>query len=456
MGKNRLNLRRLLEYSQIDRAIFYGLIGNMWSLLAGPVTMFLMIKYFSSELQGYYFTFNTLIALRIFIESGFGIVVVSFASHEWAKLHLDSKGYLSGDSKALSRIISLARIVFRWHFFGGFIALVVIGIGGYFFFSADNSSLNINWKTPWVFLCIFTAINMWIVPALFLLEGCNQVKQIYFYRLVQGIIVAISSWIAIILGAGLWAIVINSAISIVCLVTFIIVKYKHFFIPMLSYTTTAVINWHSELWPMQWRIALSWISSYFISSFFTPLIFHYQGAIAAGQFGMTFTLFAILSSIASMWFITKTPQFGILISEKDFTTLDKQFFKSTKLAIGIFAVAAVILWLSIFSVYNIDIPLAVKLAVRIISPLSAGILLLAMFFGFLTQPFAIYLRAHNKDPYFFINVISAIFVATIAWILVKPYSILGVSIAYSAVMIFFNFPYEIIVWYRCRKKWHLK
>jgi len=437
MRNTELNLRRLAERLQLDRTVLYGLMGSAWSLLTGPVSMLLLVKYFTPELQGYYYTFSTILALKIFIESGFSAVVVSFASHEWSKLHLDSKGYISGDSNALSRLVSLARIVFRWYFVGGFIAFVGLGIGGYFFFSSETSSLSINWQSPWFFMCILTVINMWLVPTVFLLEGCNQVRQIYVYRLITGVCVIVSSWTSIIMGAGLWTAVVNAAMSIVCLVIFILLKYRHFFIPMLSFVTTSVFNWRSHLWPMQWRIAISWISGYFISSFFTPLIFHYQGPIAAGQFGMTWNLIGALASLSGMWIVPKIPQFGMLIAKKEYSSLDKLFYKSSKMSIVIYGIGALSLWLIIYSVYNIDHPLAVKLTVRLIPPLSAGILLLAMFIGNITAPWSYYLRAHNKEPFLGLTVSSSILIGISAWILVKPLSILGVTIAYSAVIIFF-------------------
>lgn len=455
MGNAKVNFQRLAERLQIDRTVMYGILANSWLLLTGPITMLLIIRYFSSELQGYYYTFNTIIALRIFIETGFSAVIVSFASHEWSKLQLDSKGFITGDSDAHSRLVSLARIIFRWHFIGGFIVLAGLGFGGYFFFSMDQSSSNVNWQSPWLFLCVLTGINMWLVPALFLLEGCNQVEQLYSYKLFQGMCVAICSWTAIIMGAGLWAAIINSATVLICLVIFIVWKYKNFFMPMLSYNTVAVINWRNSLWPMQWRIALSWISGYFLSSFFTPLLFHYHGSVVAGQFGMTWALFGAISSIANMWIAPKIPQFGIFIARKDYAALDKLFFRASKLSVGIFALGAFTFWIVIYCIYKIDYPLVSQIAVRLISPLPAGIFLVGWLFVYFTGPFSYYLRAHNKEPMLGVGVLSAIAVASTSWFLVEDFSILGLSIAYSVVAIFFSFPYSLIVWHRFREKWHL-
>ena len=64
---------------------------------------------------------------------------------------------------------------------------------------------------------------------------------------------------------------------------------------------------------MQWRIALSWVSGYFIFSLFTPIIFHYYGPVTAGQFGMTWSVIGMVAAIAGPWLYTKAPKFGMLI-----------------------------------------------------------------------------------------------------------------------------------------------
>ena len=59
----------------------------------------------------------------------------------------------------------------------------------------------------------------------------------------------------------------------------------------------------SEIFSLQWRIAVSWVSGYFIFYFFTPLIFMIYGPVVAGQFGLTFNMIRSLSTV-SLSFIT--------------------------------------------------------------------------------------------------------------------------------------------------------
>ena len=82
----RDTLLRWARIAEIDRAVFVGLLNRMWSLIAGPISLVLIGFYFSPQVQGYYYTFATLLALQVFVELGIGAVIQQFASHEWAKL----------------------------------------------------------------------------------------------------------------------------------------------------------------------------------------------------------------------------------------------------------------------------------------------------------------------------------------------------------------------------------
>jgi len=446
----KLNIIWLADRLQIDRTVIYGILANSWSIIAGPITMLMIISHFSSELQGYYYTFNNIIALRVFVELGLGTVIISFASHEWAKLSLDGNGNIEGDVTALSRLVSLGRLVFKWYFVGGFIALIGLGLGGYLFFLQEKSVIGISWALPWFVLCSLTAINMWLAPALFLLEGSNQIKRLYYYRMVQGICISICTWTAIALGAGLWAVIVNAAVSIICLIMFLFIKYRNYFKSIIFHATTAKIDWRDDLWPMQWRISLSWISGYFLSAFFTPLIFHYHGPVAAGQFGMTWSLFVAVGTFSNIWLATKRPQFGMLIAKKDYYSLDKLFFRTAALSIGIYILGVIALWLLIYFLYFINHPWAV----RVLSPLPAGIFIIGLIFRFSTAPFSYYLRAHNRDPLYLLDVTTAVILATAAFILGKHYAALGIAIVYTGGHSLFSFPASLWGWYKCRLKWH--
>ena len=74
------------------------------------MTLLVIASYFSPELQGYYYTFNSVLTLQVFVTLGLSAVIVQFAAHEWSKLDLGKRGEIVGDSVALSRLMSLGQI----------------------------------------------------------------------------------------------------------------------------------------------------------------------------------------------------------------------------------------------------------------------------------------------------------------------------------------------------------
>jgi len=61
------------------------------------------------------------------------------------------------------------------------------------------------------------------------------------------------------------------------------------------------ISWQNEIWPFQWRIAISWISGYFVYQTFNPFLFAFKGPVAAGKMGMSLSFANAVMVIAMAW-----------------------------------------------------------------------------------------------------------------------------------------------------------
>lgn len=445
--KNKV--RTFLHEREVDRAVFYGLLLNVWGMASAPVTALLIVLKFTPELQGYFYTFGSLLALQIFVELGLSIVIIQFASHEWSKLCIDKDGYIVGDRDAFSRLASLAKLTLKWYLVGSLIIIFVLGIGGYIFFSQSNSS-NISWVSAWLMLSLLTGVTICLIPIWSLLEGCNQVSNVYAYRFWQGIILSLVTWVAILLGAELWVAPVSSAIALACAGIFLRYKYWNFLKALLLSRPTGMhIEWRKEILPMQWRLAVSTVSAYFIFSLFIPVLFKYHGPVIAGQFGMTWTLVNVIGAISTSWVAPKVPQFGVLIARREYKKLDDLFWRITKIIVSVSVLSAVGIWLFIYLLYKLDY----SLANRLLPPLPAGILLAAQVIITVSVPFSSYLRAHKKEPLLFLSVMAGILTGLSTLIMGKYYSATGIAIGYLAVNLII-IPCIILTWHRCRILWH--
>ena len=113
----RLMMCRVLRFSDVDRAVVFALLTRVWQVIAGPITVLIMTRFITPEVQGFYYTFAGLLALQSFVELGLYNVIISVASHEWANLRLSVNKQIEGDPDARSRLICLGRQIFR---FAGF------------------------------------------------------------------------------------------------------------------------------------------------------------------------------------------------------------------------------------------------------------------------------------------------------------------------------------------------
>ena len=422
---------------------------RIWSVVRGPVSAILIITYFTPEAQGYYYTFTSILGVSIFIELGLGRVIIQFASHEWAKLRLNNKGTITGSSEALSRLVSLGRLVFRWYGVGSIIIILTSAVFGYFFFS-QNANQEVVWLSPWLVLCLLSGANLFLVPFLSILEGCQMVSQVYRYRLLMALLGSFVVWAAIIGGANLWTAPISSALGLVLSCIFIFYFYWRFFQPFFSYSIKEKIDWRAEIFPMQWRIAISWVSGFFASNFLTPVIFHYHGAVLAGQMGMTWMAVMAVGSLAGAWVAPRAPDFGVLIAKKKYETLDKLFFKLVIITIFVAILGSFCLWTLIYLLDYFQHPFSV----RFLPPLVTGIFLFSSMLGNISYPFTMYLRAHRKEPVYIVSIVSGFMNGFLIWFLGSIYGALGAAIGILATKLF-SLTATIIIWNNCRSKWHI-
>lgn len=443
----RLKFSKALE---IDRAVFFAVMGKAWALPAGLVTMLLIGVFFSPELQGYYYTFTSVLAMQVFAELGLGTVLTYFASHEWAKLGLDQHGRVTGDADALSRLTSLARFALRWYWVAGAVMTLVLIIGGLVFFGAAGDQ-EFQWKVPWILLCVVTGVSLCMVPIWALLEGCNQVSNVYTFRLIQSVALNIAGWGAIFLGAGLWAAAIGVSAGV--LVTAILIGRRYGGLIRTIFLTQPkgpCLMWRTDIFPLQWRIALSWSSGYFVFSLFTPVLFHYHGPVVAGQMGMTWIFINALMAVAASWVMPKAPQFGILIAQQKYTELDHLLWRLTAIVLAVTAVAALVTWAFVLVLHQLHHPFAT----RLLAPSSTGYLLLATFIMSASLPMSIYLRAHKKEPLLVLQLINGLLTGIAVLVLGKHYSAEGMVIGYLAVTALLT-PFVALIWHRRRAEWHV-
>src|SRR6266568_550489 len=107
-------LLRLGEAVGLDSAIINIITARLWSLLAGPISIFLIAHRLSPQEQGFYYTYNSVLGTVVFLELGLTYVLLQFASHEMIGLRWEDQR-LVGDETNHARLADLLRKAFRWY-----------------------------------------------------------------------------------------------------------------------------------------------------------------------------------------------------------------------------------------------------------------------------------------------------------------------------------------------------
>jgi hypothetical protein len=376
---------------------------------------------------------------------------MQFASHEMAHLTWVDESTIDGDPQAKKRLRSLMVLVTRWYGVIAALIIVVILPIGWMFFSFNHAQSGVNWQVAWVWLVLAAAANVFLLPFLALLEGCGRIMEIARLRLYQNFIGGLAAWAVLLSGGGLLAMPAMSTGLILTIFIWLWNTKRTFFKNLLAYESDASsdINWKTEIWPLQWKIALSWLSGYFIFQLFTPVLFAYRGAIEAGQMGMSFSIANTLMSIAMAWMNTRAPKFGTLVAKKDYCNLDKIFGITLSRSLSVMVVLAAALCIANYLAHAVNI----QFVNRILDPLPFALLMLATTLNYVTYAQSTYLRAHKVEPFLLISLISAGLIAVLTLMLVEEYGVLGIISGYLAVCAIVGFGWGSVIFFAKQREW---
>jgi hypothetical protein len=440
---------RLWARLGVDPATAFGLVTRVAQLAAAPVTLVLIARGFSPDVQGYYFTFASLLALQSFVELGFSIVVTSVASHEWAHLGLGAEGEVVGDLVARARLHALARLVARWYAAAAAVFALGVGAGGWVFLSRSSALAPAAWKGPWLAAVALSAALVWLTPMVSFLDGCDQYAVTNRYRLALSVLAALATWSAILAGAGLWTAVAAAAMNVSTMAVLVRLRYRRFFRSLSAVPARGQLHWASEIWPMQWRLALSGIVNYVAFSLFNPLMFAYRGAAVAGQMGMTLAAVRGIQLLGQSWIETKVAGFGALIARRQFAALDRLFYRRAAFSVGVTAAGGLALWTLVAALHATGHPLARRLLDPLPTALFAGAAVLTQ----ASIAMSAYLRAHKRDPVMVVSIVSSLAIGGAVTLLGRRFGPTGAAAANMAVWTL-TVVWQGRIWERCRREWH--
>jgi O-antigen/teichoic acid export membrane protein len=444
-------LLRLRRFLGLDKAVIFTVLARTWSSAAGLVTIVLIARFLTSAEQGYYYTFGSLVALQIVFELGFSFVILQMASHERAHLSITKEGTVFGDPVAHARLASVLQKSIRWYSIAALLMLcALIPAGIHFFGSHPHPGQVVAWQLPWCLVVVAASFAFQIDPIFSFLEGCGYVPQVARTRLWQALLGSVLAWAAMLLNVGLYAPALLIAGQVVVGSSWIYTQ-RRMLLPLFRHITGEHrIQWWTEVWPFQWRIAISWICGYFIFQLFNPILFAYWGPVAAGQMGMSLNISNALTSVGIAWVNTKAAPFGAMIARKEYAKLDQTFFHALQQSLIVTVAGAMVIWAAVFYLNAVHS----RFAVRALSPLPFGILLLTMIVNLVVFSEALYLRAHKQEKFLMISVLNASFMFVSSYFMGRRFGAAGMVGGYFVMNTVIGLGLGTATFIRYRKAWH--
>lgn len=440
----------------VDKAIFFTLLSRGLQISTALFTVFFIAKNLSPEEQGFYYTFGSIVALQVFFELGLTSIITQFVAHEASHLKLNVEFKMEGDALYRSRLSSLLKFCAKWYIIVAILVFLALGLAGSLFFSKySEGHKDIEWFLPWLLLAVGTAFNLLLSPITAFLEGLGKVKEIAQLRFVQQFLHPVVVWGGLCIGGKLFVSGADAFIRVVVVVV-IIAKSPFFRILKNIWNDSGAekVLYMKEIFPYQWRIALSWVSGYFIFQLFNPVLFATEGAKVAGQMGMTMAALNGIQSLTQSWINTKVPRMSGLIAQKDYKTLDALFGKTLKQMLLIGTSAIIFFILTIYFVQSSGMTFwGMNIGDRFLPVMPLCLMAWASWTMIPISPWATYLRCHKKEPLLLNSVVVGILCCVSTIVLGNIYGLYGMTIGFAALRII-SLSWIYYVYKTKKREWH--
>lgn len=439
----------LKQRTGLNRAIGFVVMGRLLQGAGSIGTVLLIVRFLTPIEQGYYYALWSLVPLQLIFELGFSFVVLQTAAHEMAHLTISRDGVIVGTSQAQNRLASILQLSVRWYLIAAVcMAVLMLAGGSHFFAMKQFGSGEAVWRWPLRLTVLGCCATFAISPMVSFLEGCGQVTEVSRMRFVQSLFVTGLAWAAMLSHHGLYApalVLLSQAVIAGALA----LRKRAFLLGLLRLRGSESIDWRREIWPFQWKIAVSWICDYFIFQFFTPILFAFRGPVEAGRMGVSMSAVLQLSGLVLAWMSTKAAPFGTLAAQKDETTLDRLFFKTLRQSLVLLVCGSACL-LGVVAALPYFLP---KVATRVVSWPIFTLLLFTAISTHVVQSEALYVRAHKVEPFLVQSIIIASATLGLMLLVVRPWGTLGVSLVYFVVLGIGGFISATLIFLSKRRGW---
>ena len=184
------------------------------------------------------------------------------------------------------------------------------------------------------------------------------------------------------------------------------------------------------------------------------MLFATEGAVVAGQMGMTLTALNAIQTFSMSWLNTKIPVYSGYIAQKNYTALDTIFGKTLKQMSLICAILLILFLVFICFLSELQICInGTMLADRFLDYIPMILMMIPVFLQQFTNSWATYLRCHKREPFLVNSIVNGTLCMLSTFFLGKLFGLYGIVIGYCTIQVLM-FPWGYYLYYSNKKKWH--
>ena len=387
-----------------DRAVMVTILSRVLGIITAPLSLFFTIQYLSDAERGYHYTFFSLLGFSALFDGGVSFSAQQFISREAAHLRVSRHHRLEGSAEGVARLSALFRQTCRWYSRAALaFGVLLLAGGGVFFWATAQDDLP--WQIPWL-LCVATAaVSLATSPLTSLITGIGRVVSIAASNAARSIASAAALCGLLACGAGLYAGPVSGLAGFLVWLLSMLMRW----LPLVRQTALCEsaadpINWRAQVWPMQWRMAVSIACGFFIFRAITPVVFSTCGPIEAGKFGLTQMAIDFAAQVSSSWLAVRTPLMAKLHSLRSAAALDRLFQSTFWISVagycGCIVMGMGFLWLLR--------PLHPRLVNAFLEPTPFALLAAWTLSNQIVAVLAAYCRTAGNEPFMALSIASAV------------------------------------------------
>ena len=373
-----------------DHGLGLVLATRLLTVLAGPVTLYLVATRRTLAEQGFFFVLVNVQALASLVELGAGTIVVQFISHESPSLRWRRDGALDGESAALARALGVVRQGWRWYGALALLLLLAVPIG-LRAFDAAATRAGVNFGAAWTVVVVGTAAYLPLVPLLCTLEGAHGLLRVQSMRLVQSTTAILALWAGLVGVSALVAVSMFALCWLVVPAAWLLWSHRAFVAQALGAPSGV-----PSLAAAQWRTGGIWLMLWAAPQLLPQLVLAARGAADAGRIGMSLAIATAPVTLAGAWLQSRYPQYAATLARSGRRALDELARRAGARALGVCALGGTAATGAAWLIHRF-LP---RLGDRLLSP-SLVAALCATGLGWIAiHALAAYLRAERREPLF--------------------------------------------------------